>query len=129
MAAREHQSDESLKMAHAQMHCSILLHELMLGFIHKNLVSGADATCRVVQMKTRYGTTRWDLLRASMQREFTLVVRQKFLYLFRTSQVRRCALPLAAAPDQLFRTAAALKAAPGCEYSLMLVVRLVSDSV
>lgn len=50
------------------------------------------------QMKTRYGTTRWDLLRASMQREFTLVVRQKFLYLFRTSQVHRCALPLPAAP-------------------------------
>ena len=39
-------------------------------------------------MKTRYGTTRWDLLKASTQREFTLVLRQKFLYLFRTSQVR-----------------------------------------
>ena len=85
-------------MAHAQMHCSILSHELMVGLIHKKLGSGADAACRGVQMKTRYGTTRWDLLRASMQREFTLVVRQKFLYLFRTSQVRRCALLQAAAP-------------------------------
>lgn len=51
-------------------------------------------------MKTRYGTTRWDLLRASMQREFTLVVRQKFLYLFRTSQVHSCELSLPAAPPQ-----------------------------
>ena len=62
--------------------------------------SGADAACWGAQMKTRYGTTRWDLLRASMQREFTLVVRQKFLYLFRTSQVHSCELSLPAAPPQ-----------------------------
>lgn len=37
-------------------------------------------------MKTKYGTTRWEILKASMRRELTLITRNKFLYCFRTGQ-------------------------------------------
>jgi len=30
-------------------------------------------------MKTKYGTTRWEILKASTKRELTLIKRNKFL--------------------------------------------------
>ena len=42
-----------------------------------------------VQAKRKYGDTRLKLLQANLRRELTLISRGRFLYIFRTCQVRR----------------------------------------